>query len=483
MGVTIAQYPITPTVLGTGIDGKLRHCPNLGAYAEYASSGGTHGFRFWSDRTLTKKTEWTTTNPDMVLYGGASYENWCIGLETGKVFTVPTGFNNAIKRLTPITLATELTFGNTQDNNDSNSIRFSYGLSPALDLQGKGYVCSISLTNGCYIFDEGLVPIACSNANPSFTPASVTLDFFSYIPNPTTGRAQWWFGHGNNFDQYISANIISYVPGSITIFGAENATMTEVHRLYWADMDTFFGADVDVFASGRYIPCPEANTLLVCAQGVGGTGMYVVALNLSDTSEVLWTKNYPGCAQIGPNSHITSDYGNRPLTRGRYMALGDTPTNGYSPHTVYLIDLATGNTLDSGAITSIVSSTSEPERSFWNATTGKLICFTGGGSTEGIATVAFDYDLSAGLAYGQDFSFPIDSVNGYRGERLERSNVTGVINTLFEDLQDKLTGYVDADAESFLQQPLDMNNHKIVNLADAVDLDDVISKSQAEGLV
>lgn len=476
MGITIESYPITPTALGAGVDGKIKHVPVLGAYVEFAKSGSTRGLRMWNDHSLEKMPEWTTTNGDFDL--STSFEEWCISPVTGHVF-VSKSASGIIKRLTRETLATAASFGNGQDKNDSNSLKFSYGVASAIGVDGTGYICSLSINSGCMIFNDSLVPIAASNTTPDFTTNS-PVDFFTYIPNSVTGRPQWWLTISGS-GVYNSANIVSYVPGVIDLVGGENATVTEIHRLNIADHDTFFQAAVD--SNCRYIPCPEANVLLVCSEGDSGTGMYVVALNLSDTTEVLWRANYPGCT-VTSGIGTSTDYGNRPITRGRYMAMGDSPNTGeYSPQQVHLIDLETGAILDSGAVTSVASITASPERSFWNASTGRLIFAIGGDVVEGIHSIAFDYDLSAGLGYGQDFDAPDLGVYGYRGTRLERSNVTGVINTLFEDLEEKLTSYVDDKGDSLIQEPLDMNNKKIVNLQPASEPDDLITKEQAEDMV
>ena len=487
MGVTIESYPITPTALGAGVTGLFKHVPQLAAYVEYATTtgaaGGTHGWRMWSDRTLEKLPEWTSAIwEDTLLYGGVGYENWCFGAVSGKLFVVPTSVAMVIKRLTPVTLAVEASFGvSTFTVNDDNSFKASYGLAPAVDVYGTGYICSLSLTDGCYIWTEALVPVACSNLYPAFNGAlTATLDFYGFTPDPVTGRARWWLSLTDSANQFVSANIISYEPGLITAGGGENAITTEIHRLNVADYDTYFQTNVGLDI--RYIPCPEAGILLVCA--TSSTGAHVVAVSLSDTSQVLWRASYANCEILGSNDLATTDYGNYPITRGRYMALGEIVDDGvYSPETVHLIDIQSGATLDSGSVASIAVATASPQRSFWNASTGDLILVTGGGASEGLHRVRFDYDLSAGLAYGQDFDAPTNLIEGYRGTRLERSNVTGVINSFFEDLEDRLQSYVDASGESYVQQPLDMNNYKITNLPLAVNPDDLIPKDQAEDLV
>ena len=480
MGVTIQSYPITPTTLGAGVYGLFKHIPNLGMYAEYVVNGSTYGFRMWSDRTLTKLDEWTSTSSSLFILGGAGYENWCFGAVSGKLFFLPSGAIIKIKRLTPVTLAEELSFGATGSTvNDIDSFKTSYGLAPAVDVFGTGHLCSLALSGGCYIWTEELVPVACSNVIPNADTPAATLDFYGYPPDLSTGRAQWWLSLYDSASQFVSANIISYVPGVINEAGGENIIVTEIHRLNEADYDTYFQTNVG--SDIRYIPCPDVGILLVCATST--TGTHVVAVNLSDTSQVLWRSSYANCDILGSNDLTTTDYSNRPITRGRYMALGEIVDDGaYNPETVYLIDIQSGAVLDSGSVASIAVGTSSPQRSFWNASTGDLILVTGGGASEGIHRVRFDYDLSAGLGYGQDFDAPTNLIEGFRGTRLERSNVTGVINTFFEDLEDRLQSYVDAAGESYVQQALDMNNYKITNVPYAVAPDDLIPKAQAEAL-
>lgn len=88
----------------------------------------------------------------------------------------------------------------------------------------------------------------------------------------------------------------------------------------------------------------------------------------------------------------------------------------------------------------------------------------------------------ASIDYSQSFAGSDVAVEGYRGVKLERSNVTGVINEFFTDLVDRLELYVDATGDSLLQVEIDMNNQQINNLGNAVYNDDLIPKSQAEAL-
>lgn len=91
--------------------------------------------------------------------------------------------------------------------------------------------------------------------------------------------------------------------------------------------------------------------------------------------------------------------------------------------------------------------------------------------------------FGAFIDYSQSFQGSDVLVEGYRGVKLERSNVTGVINEFFSDLVDRLELYVDGEGDSLLQVQVDMNDKQVNNLGDAVYSDDLIPKSQAEALV
>ena len=455
---------------------------------EYEANGATYGFKLWSAQNMTKLAEWTTTNTAADVYGGDNYENWCVGLVNGKVYTYSTaGTPNAIYRLTPVTLATEASFGNaTFNRNDIDSVRLPLGLAPAVDVNGIGYIATIAIDRfGFMVFKEDLTPVACSNqALVERTAFESTNNFFGFTPDPVTGRARWWVNTENASTGERRAILLSYTPGTITSTGAENVTVTPVHTLNSADVAAFFlvtapEIDPNTF---QYLPCPDAGVLLVLAEVNQGTA--IVALSLSDTTQVLWRNHYPNASFTEGGAFIVTDYGQSPITRGRYMAVGEIWYKSFSPYSQksYLIDVQAGTILDSGDISSICSVGLGDARGFWNASTGRLVVSTATGSLEGIYSVQLDYDLGAGIGYGQDFDAPDNGVHGYRGAKLSRSNVTGTVNDYFEGLEEALKAYVDASGESYSAANVDMNNQKIVNLPEATAPDQLIRKSQAEAL-
>lgn len=65
---------------------------------------------------------------------------------------------------------------------------------------------------------------------------------------------------------------------------------------------------------------------------------------------------------------------------------------------------------------------------------------------------------------------------------LRGRDVAAVLNGFGYLMEQYLSYYVDNDELSYLQKELDMNNHRIINLADAVSVSDLITKSHVEAI-
>lgn len=251
---------------------------------------------------------------------------------------------------------------------------------------------------------------------------------------------------------------------SIVFDGNGIASASEVWAITNSDVDTALGFTATGSRRAQVFPTEGK---ILCSGLTGGAGSplgfaWVDAL----TREVLWRATIAG---LHP-----ADFSRAFETRGRYLGLGSRSSSS-SYDTAVVLDLWTGVVIDSGDFAQSESSST----SVWDSRTGRLT-YLGSASVQEYSFSLYD---AGGLPDGsQAFDLPITGLDGFRGVRLERSNVTGVLNSYFENLGVALTQYQDGTGDALPQQEVDMNNQRIINLGVAVEGPELLTKAQAEAM-